>query len=167
MARIMLNGSPIHTKGELPAVGFYAPNFSLVMPNLDEIKLTDLIGKFVILNIFPGIDTPVCSASVIKFNSMLENMEDTVAVNISLDLPFTQSRFSEAEGLNRVIMASAFRSPEFSEKYGIKIIDGPIKGLLSRAIIVINKEGKVIYTEQVPDITIEPDYKQAIESINL
>lgn len=162
MAEIFFQDIPVQTNGELPAVGTQAPDFKLVKGDLSEISLSDFKGKNVILNIFPSIDTGVCAASVRRFNQEANALPNTVVLCVSVDLPFAASRFCAAEGLNNVITASAFRSPEFAKGYGVEMIDGPLKGLLARAVVVIDGSGKVIYEQLVEQITNEPDYKAAL-----
>ncbi|MCK9329710.1 MAG: thiol peroxidase [Candidatus Cloacimonetes bacterium] len=165
MAQIKLKGNPINTNGDLPKINSIAPNFTLTAQDLSEISLKEYFGKKIILNIFPSIDTQVCATSVRKFNAESSNLDNTVVLCISADLPFAHSRFCGAEGLNNVITLSNFRDNDFANKYACEIIDGPMKGLLSRAIIIINEQGKVIYTEQVSDIVLEPDYEKALEAL--
>lgn len=164
MATVTLKGNPIHTTGELPKVGEAAPDFSLVKNDLGEITLKELKGKTVILNIFPSIDTPVCATSTRRFNQELDNLENTVVLCVSQDLPFASKRFCGSEGLEKVLPASAFRS-EFGNSYGVSLQDGPLKGLFARAILVVDPEGKVKYTELVPEIGQEPNYEAAIASV--
>ncbi len=165
MATITLKGNTIHTKGSLPALGSKAPDFKLVKTDLSDATLSDFKGKKVILNIFPSLDTSTCASSVRKFNSEAEKLDNTVVLCISRDLPFAHNRFCVAEGLKNVISLSELRDDNFSSGYGVKIADGPMQGLLSRAIVIINESGNVIYTEQVPEITQEPDYTAALKSI--
>jgi thioredoxin-dependent peroxiredoxin len=165
MSKITLKGEPINTIGELPEIGTKAPDFVLTKTDLSDAGLKDFTGKQIILNIFPSIDTPVCAASVRRFNSEADKLSDTIVLCISADLPFAHSRFCAAEGLKNVIPLSEMHEKNFGEKYGVRIIDGPLKGLLSRAIVTINKEGKVIYIEQVPDIKQEPDYEKALKAL--
>lgn len=162
MANITLGGSPIQTLGELPKIGELAKEFTLVSADLSEKSLVDFKGKKIVLNLFPSIDTGVCAASARRFNQVASSFENTVVINISKDLPFALSRFCAAEGLENVINLSDFRG-NFSEDYGVKITNGPLKGLISRAVIILNEEGKVIYTEQVPEIKQEPDYESALK----
>lgn len=162
MTKITLKGNPINTIGELPSVGSKAPEFKLVKTELSDISLSDYKGKRVVLNIFPSLDTGVCAASVRRFNKEVQDMKNTVVVCASMDLPFAHSRFCVAEGLENVVSASGFRNPEFAKNYGVAIVDGPMKGLMSRAVVVIDEEGKVIYNEQVPEIVQEPDYEKAL-----
>ena len=165
MATITLKGNTIHTAGTLPAVGTQAPNFKLVKTDLSEAALKDFSGKKIILNIFPSLDTSVCATSVRKFNAEVEKLDNTVVLCISRDLPFAHGRFCSTEGLKNVIPLSEFRDDNFSSAYGVKISDGPLAGVFSRAIVVINTAGKVIYNEQVPEITQEPDYNSALKAI--
>lgn len=165
MAKIALQGNAIETIGELPAQGSAAPNFTLVKTDLAEVGLADYKGKKIVLNIFPSIDTPVCAASVRRFNKVAGETDNTVVLCISADLPFAHSRFCETDGLKNVVPLSVFRSPAFGKDYGVTITTGPLAGLLSRAIVVINPDGKVGYTEQVPEITQEPDYDTALAAL--
>ena len=160
MAQITLRGNPINTIGELPAVGSAAPAFALTGTDLGTVTNDQFRGKTVLLNIFPSVDTPVCAASVRKFNEQASAKGLTV-VCVSKDLPFALSRFCGAEGIENVTSASAFRD-SFGEDYGITITDGPMAGLLARAIVVIGADGNVAYTELVPEIAQEPDYDAAL-----
>lgn len=162
MAQITLKGNPIETTGDLPAVGTQAPGFSLVGADLAEVSLADQSGKTVILNIFPSIDTGVCATSVRRFNAEAGSLDNTVVLCVSADLPFAHGRFCGAEGLEDVIPLSTFRSPEFGQAYGLTITTGPLAGLLSRAVVVIDGQGQVTYIEQVPEIAQEPDYDAAL-----
>ncbi|HOE90885.1 MAG TPA: thiol peroxidase [Candidatus Cloacimonadota bacterium] len=165
MAKITLKGNPINTIDNLPAVGLLAPDFVLTANDLAEKSLSDYLGKRIILNIFPSLDTSVCAASVRRFNVEASKLENAVVLCISADLPFAQARFCGAEGIENVETLSSFRS-DFAEKYGVKIIDGPMKGLSARAVIVINENGHVIYQELVPEIVQEPDYEKALNVLN-
>lgn len=165
MSTITFKGATVNTSGEQPKVGSTAPDFILVKDDLTELSLKDLKGKNIVLNIFPSLDTGVCAASVRRFNKEAANLENTVVLAISADLPFASARFCTTEGIQNVIPASAFRNPEFAEKYGLLLIDGPLKGLLARAVINIDPEGKIKHVELVPEITQEPDYQSAIGSI--
>lgn len=165
MATITLKGNEIHTNGELPKVGAEAPNFKGVKSDLSEVELNNFKGKKVILNIFPSLDTDVCASSVRRFNKEAASLPNTVVLAISKDLPFAQGRFCTAQGIDNVIPLSVFRCPCIDE-YGVTIIDGPLQGLLARAVVVIDEDGKVIYTELVPEIAQEPNYEAAIASIN-
>ena len=160
MAQITLRGNPINTVGDLPAVGSAAPAFALTGVDLGPVTNEQFSGKPVVLNIFPSIDTPVCATSVRTFNERAAADGATV-VNVSKDLPFAQKRFCGAEGIENVITASAFRD-SFGQDYGIVLADGPMAGLLARAIVVIGADGNVAYTELVPEIAQEPDYDAAL-----
>ena len=162
MAQVKLAGNPINTVGDLPALSMKAPDFKLVKKDLSESTLADYKGKRVVMNIFPSLDTPVCATSVRKFNTMANEMDNTVVLSISKDLPFAMDRFCSLEGLDNVVPLSAYRSPEFGENYGVEIIDGPLKGLLARAILVLDESGTVIYRELVPEITQEPNYTEVL-----
>ncbi|GLV10055.1 putative thiol peroxidase [Mycobacterium intracellulare subsp. chimaera] len=155
-----MRGNPINTVGELPAVGSKAPGFSLVGGDLAAVSSEQFAGKPVVLNIFPSIDTPVCATSVRTFNERAAGAGATV-VNVSKDLPFAQARFCGAEGIENVKTASAFRD-SFGEDYGVTLTDGPMAGLLARAIVVIGADGNVVYTELVPEIAQEPNYDAAL-----
>ena len=166
MATITLSGNSIHTHGDLPKVNETAPDFELVNTDLSVAKLSDYKGSRVVLNIFPSIDTGVCAASVKQFNKEASNLSNTKVLCISKDLPFAQSRFCGAEGLENVVNHSDFRDGKFGKDYGVEIIDGPLKGLHSRAVIVINEEGKVMHAEQVPEIVQEPNYSDVIKILS-
>jgi len=165
MATITLKGNPIHTAGNLPAVGTKAPDFKLVKSDLSEASLSDFHGKKVILNIFPSLDTSVCATSIRKFNAEASKLDNTVVLCISRDLPFAHGRFCSTEGLKNVVPLSEFRNDNFGKAYGVKIEDSGMAGLLSRAVVVVDESGKVTYTEQVPEITQEPDYEKAIKAL--
>jgi thiol peroxidase len=162
MAQITFKGNPVHTAGSLPKVGSTAPDFKIVKSDLSVLSLGDLRGKKVILNIFPSIDTPVCASSVRRFNADANRLRDTVVLCVSRDLPFAQKRFCAAEGLDNVTTGSEYRDSSFSDAYGVRIVDGPLSGLFSRAVVVIDVQGKIVYTEQVPEIGQEPDYDKAL-----
>jgi thiol peroxidase len=164
MAQITLKGNPIHTSGDLPAVGADAPDFTLVAADLSEKKGSDYAGKTVVLNIFPSVDTPVCATSVRTFNEKAAG-KDAVVLCISADLPFATSRFCGAEGIEGVVTLSTFRNPEFGKAYGMTIVDGPLAGVLGRAVVVVGPDGNVKYTELVPEIAQEPDYDAALAVI--
>ena len=161
MAQITFKGSPINTLGELPAAGSDAPDFTLVKQDLSETILADYKGQRLILNIFPSIDTGVCAASVRAFNEKAAGLENAAVLCVSMDLPFAQGRFCGAEGIDNVVTASAFRAA-FGDHYGVSIVDGPLAGLFARAVIVIDEDSKVVYTELVPEIAQEPDYDAAL-----
>lgn len=161
MAKITLKGNPFNTTGELPTVGQKAKNFDLVAADLSVKSLSDFSGNKTVLNIFPSLDTDTCAASVRKFNKEASHLGDTKILCISKDLPFAQARFCGAEGLENVITLSDFRS-DFSKQYGLEIADGPLAGLSSRAIVILDEQGTVIYTQQVPEIVDEPNYDEAL-----
>lgn len=164
MTQITLEGKPLQTVGQLPAVGSQAPDFRLTGTDLADKSNQDYAGQKLVLNIFPSIDTSVCAASVRRFNQEAATMDNTVVLCISADLPFAHQRFCETEGLDRVIPLSVFRS-SFGADYQVAIADGPLAGLLSRALVVIDEDGKVIHTEQVPEIGQEPDYEKALQAL--
>ena len=163
MEKITFKGTPVHTYGKLPKVGIQAPCFTLTRSDLTELYCHDLKGRRIVLNIFPSLDTSVCATSVRKFNELAASLDNTTVVAVSKDLPFAQSRFCTTEGIKNLIAASAFRSPEFSKDYGVEMVDGPLAGLLARAVVVIDENGKVIHAELVPEIAQEPDYEAAIK----
>lgn len=165
MAKITLKGNPIKTVGKLPKVGKKAPKFSLIKADLSKAKLKDFKGSKVILNIFPSLDTGTCAASVRKFNEEAGKLENTKVLCISRDLPFAQARFCGAEGLENVITLSDFSKGKFGKSYGLTIEDGPLANLHSRAIVIVNEEGEVTYTEQVPEIVDEPNYEAALKAL--
>lgn len=167
METIYFSGTPCHTYGNVPAAGDPAPDFKLTGTDLSDITLETFRGKRLVLNVFPSLDTPVCALSVRRFNKEATSMVNTRVLCVSMDLPFAQQRFCTAEGVDGVVMGSAFRSPEFGEKYGLQIVDGPLAGLLARAVLVIDENGKVIYRELVPEITNEPDYVAALSTLKL
>ncbi|AZI20050.1 thiol peroxidase [Chryseobacterium taklimakanense] len=163
MANITLKGNAVNTIGNLPENGLSIKDFALVNEKLEVKQLSDYDGKKKIFNIFPSIDTGVCASSARKFNEEAGNLENTVVINVSKDLPFALGRFCAAEGLDHVETLSDFRGT-FGDDYGVSITDSPMKGLLSRAVIVTDENNKVIYTEQVPEITQEPNYEAALNA---
>ena len=165
MAKITLKGNECSTSGDLPAVGSAAPAFALVANDLSEVSLDSFKGKNVVISIFPSMDTPVCANSVRAFNEKAAGTANTVVVNVSHDLPFAQKRFCESEGIENLTNLSSFRSPDFGTDYGMTIVDGPLVGLLGRAIVVVNEQGEVVYTELVPEIAQEPNYEAALSAI--
>jgi thiol peroxidase len=165
MAKITLKGNDIHTIGELPTVGTGAKNFQLVGTDLSTKTLNDFAGKNLVLNIFPSVDTGTCAASVRNFNKTAADLSNTTVLCISRDLPFAQNRFCGAEGIENVVMLSDFKTGQFGDDYGLTINDGPLAGLHSRCIVVINTEGSVVYTEQVSETTEEPNYDLALGSL--
>jgi len=162
MATITLKGNPIHTSGELPAVGSKAPEFRLTRSDLSDASLADFAGFKKILNIVPSLDTGVCAASARRFNQEAAAVDGVRILTISRDLPFAQKRFCEAEGIDKVVTLSELRDREFGKTYGVEMITGPLAGLLSRAVVVLNKDNTVVYTQQVPEIAQEPDYESAL-----
>ncbi len=164
MAQVTLGGNPVHTSGDLPAVGTPAPTFSLVGADLSEFDAGEFAGKNVILNIFPSIDTPTCATSVRQFNERAAGMDETVVVCVSADLPFAMGRFCGAEGIANVKVGSTFRS-DFGSEYGVTLTDGKLQGVLARAVVVIGPNGDVKYTELVSEIAQEPDYDAALAAL--
>ncbi len=165
MAKITLKGNPINTLGELPVIGSEAKDFTLVAADLSEKTLADFKGSKVVLNIFPSLDTGTCAASVRYFNKVAGEQANTKVLCISRDLPFAQARFCGAEGLDNVITLSDFREGAFGKDYGLQIVDGPLQGLLSRVVIVLDEDGKVTYTQQVPEIVDEPNYDEVLKAL--
>jgi thiol peroxidase len=165
MSTTALKGNPVQLKGELPTIGSRAPDFLLTKNDLSDVKLKDFAGKKIVLNIFPSIDTAVCATSVRKFNQAFDKRSDAVVLCVSMDLPFAQARFCGSEGLTNVITVSDFRTRMFGQAYGVLIADGPLASLCARAVIAIGPDGKVIYTQLVSEITIEPDYDSALKAI--
>ena len=164
MATITLKGNEIHTNGELPAVGSAAPDFHLVDTELNDRRLADYQGRKKLLNIVPSLDTPVCATSTRKFNDHAAE-KDAVMLVIAADLPFAMSRFCTGEGVDKVIPLSMMRSRNFAKDYGVLIEDGPLAGITARAVVVIDENDKVVYTEMVPEIAQEPDYDAALKHI--
>jgi thiol peroxidase len=165
MTTVTLKGNPIHTSGQLPAVGQPAPDFTLTGVDLKELSRADFAGRWVVLNIFPSIDTPTCAASVRRFNEEAAGLTGTAVLCISADLPFAAKRFCGAEGIEKVSTLSSFRHPEFAERYGVKLVDGPLAGLMARAIVVIDAAGVVRHTELVSEIAQEPNYQAALAAM--
>lgn len=165
MASITLGGNPVHTNGELPQTGTKAPEFQLVKNDLSVVSLADFAGSKLVLNIFPSVDTGTCAASVRQFNQKAANLENTKVLCISRDLPFAQKRFCGAEGLENVVNLSDFKDGSFSKNYGLEITDGPLAGLSSRVVIVVDENGTIQYTEQVAEIADEPDYEAALSAL--
>lgn len=165
MATITLKGTPINTIGNLPKVGEKAPEFKLTKNDLSMVSLSDYQGSRVVLNIFPSVDTGTCAQSVRQFNLEAAELENTIVLCVSKDLPFAQARFCGAEGIENVEMLSDFRNGNFGEAYHLDFSDGPLVPLHSRAVVVIDENGKVMYTEQVSEIIDEPNYKAALEAL--
>lgn len=164
MAKVTLKGNEIETIGKLPEIGTQAPAFNLVKPDLSEISLAEFNGKNVVLNIFPSIDTGTCAMSVRTFNEKAANLQNTTVVCVSMDLPFALGRFCGAEGIENVLSASGFRS-SFGKDYGLTFATGPLKGLFSRCVVIIDTRGKIVYTQQVSEIVDEPDYDAALSAL--
>lgn len=165
MATITLKGTPIHTSGELPKVGAKAPNFRLADVNLNDVTLADYRGKKKLLNIVPSLDTPVCAASTKKFNEHAKGRDDVVMLMISADLPFAMNRFCTSENTKNVVTLSMMRDRHFAKDYGVLIEDGPLAGITARAVVVIDENDKVTYTQLVPEISQEPDYDKAMAAL--
>ena len=166
MASITLHGDPCNTSGDLPAVGTTAPDFSLVTADLANVGLDAYSGKKKLLNIVPSLDTGICAISTKRFNQEIAERDDAVALIISADLPFAQQRFADAEGLKNVISLSLMRGKKFAKDYGILIVDGPLAGVCGRAVVVLDEDNKVIYTQLVSEIGEEPDYASAMAALN-
>jgi thiol peroxidase len=164
VAEITFKGETIQTAGALPGKGKAAPPFTLVKTDLTQTSLDDYPGRRVVLNIFPSLDTPVCATSLRKFNALAGGMLNTTVLCVSADLPFAALRFCSAEGLDALVPASCFRNPAFGEAYGVAMVDGPLRGLLARSVVVVDEKGIVIHTELVPDIGKEPNY-DAVEAV--
>lgn len=165
MAKITFKGNPVNTSGNLPVKGSKAPDFSLVKSDLGNLSLSEIKGKKLILNIFPSLDTSVCATSVRKFNQLAAGRSNVLVLAISKDLPFAHGRFCTTEGINNVVTLSGFRDTAFGKAYGVDMIDGPLAGLYVRSIVVIDEKGKIIHTQLVPEIAMEPDYDAALNSI--
>lgn len=167
METIYFKGTPCHTYGVMPSVGQEAPCFHLSGPDLNAVTCNDFKGRRIVLNIFPSLDTEVCARSVRRFNEEAAGLPDTTVICVSMDLPFAMGRFCTLEGIKNVVFGSAFRSPLFGQKYGVQLCDGPLAGLLARAVIIIGTDRKVIYRELVGEITNEPDYEAALSVLKL
>ena len=163
---VTMHGNPVPLAGSLPAVGEAAPDFTLVGADLSDLPLSSFEGSNVVLSIFPSVDTPTCATSVRRFNTEAASLDNTKVVCVSKDLPFAMARFCGAEGIENVTVGSAFREAfGGQDAYGLDFSAGPLKGLLARAIVVINAEGKVVYTELVPEVGDEPNYEAALASL--
>lgn len=164
MAQTKFDGSVVNTVGDLPAVGSKAPAFTLTGVELDEVKLSDYAGRKVVLNIFPSLDTDVCAVSVRKFNEAAGQLDDTTVLCVSADLPFAMGRFCATNDIENVVNGSTFRS-SFGDDYGVKLADGPLAGLNTRAVVVVDAAGEVAYVQLVDEITTEPDYDAALDAV--
>lgn len=165
MAQITFKGNPIHTAGSLPPVGSDAPDFLLTNGSLEDVGLSAYAGKKKVLSIVPSLDTGICAASAVRFNKEVAGKEGVVLLNISADLPFAAGRFCGEKELTNVVTLSTFRAPAFGKDYGVEIMDGPLAGLLSRAVVIISESNQVLYTEQVPEIAQEPNYEAALAAL--
>ena len=165
MTQVTFQGNPVSVSGKLPAVGEVAPAFTLCAGDLSDLTLEQLHGKIVVLNIFPSVDTGVCATSVRKFNESVANEDNTVILCVSADLPFAFGRFCAAEGIDKVKGASFFRNKEFTENYGVNLNEGPLRGLSTRAVVVINQDGIVVHSELVSEIADEPNYESALQAV--
>jgi thiol peroxidase len=165
MATVTLKGNPIHTSGELPPAGSTAPDFRLTAKDLSDVSLQNFAGKRKLLNIVPSLDTGVCAASARRFNQEAAAVPGAAVLTVSRDLPFAQARFCAAEGIENVVTLSELRDLSFGEAYGVRIVDGPLQGLLARAVVVLDEQNRVLYTELVPEIAQEPDYAKALAAL--
>ena len=165
MAETALGGNPVHTSGDLPAVGSVAPAFTLTGSDLGPISSADLAGSRVVLNIFPSIDTPTCASSVRTFNERAAELDNTTVLCVSADLPFAAGRFCGAEGIENVKTGSTFKNSEFLADYGVRLIDGPLEGLTARAVVVVDETGSVVHQQLVAEIADEPDYDAALAAL--
>lgn len=162
MAKVTLKGNPVNTSGSLPSAGSVAPGFTLVKSDLTNLTLSELKGKKVVLSISPSLDTSICATAARKFNQLAAGKDNVVVLAITKDLPFAAGRFCTTEGITNVVTLSGFRNNSFGKDYGVEIIDGPFEGLYARTIIAIDENGKVIYTQLVPEIATEPDYEKVL-----
>ncbi|MCF8197812.1 MAG: thiol peroxidase [Sulfuritalea sp.] len=162
---VTMRGNPVKVDGDLPAIGAQAPDFNLTSATLADVSLKDFAGKRKVMNIYPSIDTPTCATSTRKFNESAGNMENTVVLCVSADLPFAAKRFCELEGLKNVGHLSTFRHPEFLKDWGVALAEGPMVGLTARAVVVLDENDKVIHSEMVPEIGQEPNYEAALKSL--
>jgi len=165
MSQVTFKGTPVNVAGTLPPVGEQAPAFSLTASDLSDKGLEAFAGKKKVLNIFPSLDTGTCAKSVREFNRRAGEFDDAVVLGISMDLPFAQARFAEAEGLDNIAMFSAFRHPEFLDDYGVRIADGPLAGLAARTVVVLDADNTVRHVEQVGEIADQPDYEAALGAL--
>lgn len=163
METIFFKGQPCHTCGTVPGVGETAPCFHLAGPDLSQVLCSDFVGKRVVLNVFPSLDTEVCARSVRRFNEEAAGLDDVVVICVSMDLPFAMGRFCTVEGIKNVLFGSAFRSPIFGQKYGLQLVDGPLAGLLARCVLILDENRRVIFRDLVHEITDEPAYDAALK----
>ena len=167
MHRIMYDGLSYQTHGELPTIGSRAPDVSLVNTDLQDVSFANFMGKRKVLNIFPSIDTPVCAQSVVAFDKLSEGIDDVAMLMVSYDLPFAHARFQAQHDLQQVIGLSAIRHEGFGENYGVQIVEGPLAGMFSRAVVVLDENNTVVHREQIEDISNEPDYKAAYKALGI
>ena len=165
MAKLTLKGEPVTSSGNLPAIGSKAPDFKLVKSDLSDLKLSDLKGKKVILSIFPSQETGTCSASIRKFNQLAAGKKNVIVLGISKDLPFAHKRFCESEGITNVVTLSGYRDQEFGKSYGVDVLDGAFGGLYARSVVIVDENGKVVYTQQVSEMANEPDYEEVLAAL--
>ena len=163
METVLFKGQPCHTCGTVPGIGETAPCYHLTGPDLSQILCSDFAGKRVVLNIFPSLDTPVCATSVRRFKKEAASLDNVTVICVSMDLPFAMGRFCTVEGIEGVRFGSAFRSPLFGQKYGLLLVDGPLAGLLTRCVLILDENRRIIYRELVHEITHEPDYEAALK----
>jgi thiol peroxidase len=167
MSQIVYEGTRYRTYGDLPAIGTHAPDVSLVNTDLQDVSLANFMGRRKVLNIFPSIDTPVCARSVIVFNKLAQNEADVAMLMVSYDLPFAHARFHREHDLEHVVGLSAIRHAGFGENYGVLIVDGPLAGMFSRAVVVLDENNTVVHREQIADIGEEPDYPAALKALGI
>jgi thiol peroxidase len=165
MAKLTLKGEPVNSSGNLPAIGSKAPDFNLVKSDLTNLKLSELKGKKVILSIFPSQETGTCSAQIRRFNKIAAGKKNVMVLGISKDLPFAHKRFCESEGITNVVTLSGYRDQEFGKLYGVDVLNGVFGGLYARSVIIIDENGKVVYTQQVPEMANEPDYDEVLAAL--
>lgn len=165
MPQITLGGNPVHTYSQLPPLGAKAPEFELVGAELSPVKLSDFLGRQLVLNVFPSVDTGVCAQSVRTFNERAAGLDNTAVLCVSNDLPFALARFCGAEGIENVVVGSGFRS-DFGRTYGVAMVSGPLSGLLARSVFVLDEEGRIKYQQLVDEIKSEPDYDAALAALN-
>jgi len=164
MAKITLKGNPIHTNGDLPALGSKAPDFQLTKGDMSDVSLADFAGKKKVLSIVPSLDTPVCATSLRTFNQRAASLDGVVVLTVSRDLPFAQNRFCTTEGIQDALAVSEFRNRDFGSAYGMEIVDGPLAGALGRAVVVLDENDTVVHAELVPEIAQEPNYDAALKA---